>query len=167
MNKTPSSTYKIRFNDCDMFGHLNNARYLDYMINARQDHLQEEYNFDITEYYKNNIGWVAGSHEIVYLKPALYNEAVSIQSQLINADTFLLHVETIMTDADRKHVKAVMRTKLIPVNIQTGRRKAHKPELLEWVLSLIDTESDLKADFQERIKQVIHQSKQNNKIYLL
>ena len=162
MNKIPSSTYKIRFNDCDMFGHLNNARYLDYMINARQDHLQEHYNFDVTEYYKNNIGWVAGSHEIVYLRPALYNELVSIQSQLIHADTFMLHVETIMADENSRNIKAVMRTKLIPVNIKTGRREPHMPELLQWAQSLIDTESGVKADFQERIKQVLQQAKQNH-----
>ena len=29
-----------RFSDCDPFGHLNNARYIDYFINAREDHLR-------------------------------------------------------------------------------------------------------------------------------
>ena len=52
MNKSPNSNYKIRFNDCDMFGHLNNSRYLDYLINAREDHLKDYYSFDFTEYYK-------------------------------------------------------------------------------------------------------------------
>ena len=54
MNKHPNSIYKIRFNDCDMFGHLNNARYIDYLINARQDHLKDEYNFDFLEISENH-----------------------------------------------------------------------------------------------------------------
>ena len=162
MNKTPSSTYKIRFNDCDMFGHLNNARYLDYMINAREDHLKEHYNFNMAESYKNDAGWVAGSHEIVYMRPAVYNEIVSIQSQLIYADNFMLHVEIVMTDEIQKHIKAVMRTKLIPVNIKTGRRDPHKPGFLEWVSSLIDKDADVEADFQERIKQLSQQFKKTN-----
>ena len=41
MNKNPNLDYKIRFNDGDLFGHLNNSRYLDYFINAREDHLKE------------------------------------------------------------------------------------------------------------------------------
>jgi YbgC/YbaW family acyl-CoA thioester hydrolase len=163
MNKTPSSNYKIRFNDCDMFGHLNNARYLDYMINAREDHLKDDYNFNINAYYQNDLGWVAGSHEIVYLRPAIYNEIVSIQSQLINADDFFLHVEIVMKDTDKRHIKAVMRTKLIPVNIKTGRKEPHQPEFLEWAKSLIDNEYDLKSDFQERIKQLTAELK-NTKI---
>ena len=29
----------VRFQDCDPFGHLNNARYIDYFLNARQDQI--------------------------------------------------------------------------------------------------------------------------------
>jgi acyl-CoA thioesterase FadM len=43
MELTPKSFYTIRFGDCDLFGHLNNARYLDYFINAREEHLKERY----------------------------------------------------------------------------------------------------------------------------
>ena len=53
MEKTPKSRDKIRFTDCDMFGHLNNSRYLDYLINAREDHLKDFYNFDFNQYYRN------------------------------------------------------------------------------------------------------------------
>lgn len=28
-----------RFQDCDPFSHLNNARYIDYFLNAREDQL--------------------------------------------------------------------------------------------------------------------------------
>ena len=41
------STTHIRFQDCDPFGHLNNAQYLDYFMNAREDHLLANYAFDI------------------------------------------------------------------------------------------------------------------------
>ena len=37
MNKTPHSFYTIRFTDCDLFGHLNNGRYIDYLLNARKN----------------------------------------------------------------------------------------------------------------------------------
>ncbi len=34
-NKEPETQIVIRFQDCDPFGHLNNARYIDYFVNAR------------------------------------------------------------------------------------------------------------------------------------
>ena len=33
MNKEVSTTVKIRFSDCDPIGHLNNVKYLEYMLN--------------------------------------------------------------------------------------------------------------------------------------
>lgn len=47
MIKTPESRVKVRFPDCDPFNHLNNSRYLDYIMTARGDQLIEHYGFDI------------------------------------------------------------------------------------------------------------------------
>lgn len=155
MNKTPKSNYKIRFNDCDMFGHLNNSRYLDYLINAREDHLKDEYNFDINYYYKNDLAWVIGTHEIAYIRPAVYNEIVSIQSTLLQVDSELLHVETIMMNEKQDHLKAIMRSKLIPINIKTGRKEQHNPEFLEWARTLVTDAIETQTNIQDRIKQLL------------
>jgi YbgC/YbaW family acyl-CoA thioester hydrolase len=157
MNKTPSSNYKIRFNDCDMFGHLNNARYVDYMINAREDHLKEQYNFDFGQYYKNDLGWFFAGHEIVYLRPAAYNEIVVIQSSLIDVRVDLLIVEVLMLNETKDRLKAMMRSKLVPVNIKTGRKGKHPNEFMNWALALIDGETIIHNDFQERVKHVTKQ----------
>ena len=42
-----SSTAVIRFQDCDPYAHLNNGRYLDYFMNAREDQLLKMYGFNI------------------------------------------------------------------------------------------------------------------------
>ena len=50
MKKLPNtlqSTVKIRFQDCDPFNHLNNAAYLNYFVNAREDQILEQYGIDI------------------------------------------------------------------------------------------------------------------------
>lgn len=159
INKTPVSVYKIRFNDCDMFGHLNNARYLDYLINAREDHLKDHHNFDINHYYKNDFAWVINSHEIVYIRPAVYNEMVAIQSTLLNIENDSLHVETMMMNENKDHIKAIMRSKLIPINIKTGRREQHLPEFMDWAKTLVNTEIDLSKNFQERTMELLSEFK--------
>jgi hypothetical protein len=50
MNTLPKvleSTSVIRFQHCDPFNHLNNAEYLNYMVNAREDQLIKFYDIDI------------------------------------------------------------------------------------------------------------------------
>ena len=159
MNREPNSKYKIRFNDCDLFGHLNNSRYLDYFINAREDHLKEHYNLDLTAYYKNDLAWLVGSHEIVYLRPAIYNEVVTIQSALLFADNEFLHLETIMMNEKQSHLKAIMRTKLIPVNTKTGKKEQHQPEFMEWAKAVENTEINSYKNLQIRIKHLLSELK--------
>ena len=55
------SSHLIRFPDCDPFNHLNNARYLDYFINAREDQVWDAYGINITTWQKPRVkaGWWA------------------------------------------------------------------------------------------------------------
>ena len=46
MDKILSTKIKIRFQDCDPFNHLNNAKYIDYFLNVREDQILENYNID-------------------------------------------------------------------------------------------------------------------------
>ena len=149
--KNPASTHKIRFSDCDMFGHLNNSRYLDYLIDAREDHLKETYNFDLKDYYKNNSGWVIKSHEIEYVHPAYYDEIVSIQSNLLHVEEQLIYVELLMMNKEQTHLKAVMRSKLVPINLKTGKKETHQSEFLEWAKSVVNKNAMEQLTLQERV----------------
>lgn len=155
MNINPNSKYKIRFPDCDMFGHLNNSRYLDYLISAREDHLKDFYNFDFNEYYRNNLVWVISSHEIIYLRPALFNEIVTIQSSLLNLDTYSLYLEIIMMNEQQNQLKAIMRSRLIPINIITGRKVKHNAEFMKWGKTIQNTAINHQESIQDRIKQLL------------
>lgn len=158
MNKTPSSVYTVRFSDCDLFGHLNNARYIDYFLNAREDHLKVTYNLDLTNFYKKGTGWVVGGHEISYLKPAAYNEKVIIQTALIQADTDQLLVEMIMMNENQTHIKSVMWTRFYHVNLKTAQKENHAEEFMQFAQSVeIKTDGKLE-NYRQRVKEIIEQA---------
>ncbi len=154
MEKTPSSCYKIRFSDCDPFGHLNNARYLDYFLNAREDHLKDYYQLELKEYYSQGISWLVGAHEINYLKPADYDEKVCITTSLINVHDDMLQVEMFMTDEKQSHLKSILRTKFIPVNIRTGKREKHSEAFMIFAKS-IENPTAGSQSMQERLKELL------------
>ena len=98
--KVLESKTLVRFQDCDPFGHLNNARYIDYFMNARTDHLRDNYEFEIFAWGKETgESWVVTKTKIAYLWPAGISEEVTIRTRLIHFDTSLLRVEAIMLDA--------------------------------------------------------------------
>lgn len=164
MTKNPNSIYKIRFSDCDMFGHLNNSRYLDYLINAREDHLKDQHDFDMNSYYKNGLAWVVSSHEIAYLRPAVYNELVVIQSTLLHVDNEFLQVETMMMNEEKNHLKAIMRSKLIPINMKTGKKEPHQAEFMDWAKKLENEEINPDHNLQDRIKHLLAEFKEINRV---
>jgi YbgC/YbaW family acyl-CoA thioester hydrolase len=159
MNKTPSSAYVIRFSDCDPFGHLNNARYLDYFNNAREDHLKEAYQMDLSELYKKGTGWLAVSHNITYIKPASFNEQVHIQSALLQADASNLLVEFQMMNAARTHLKALMWTRYVPVSLSTGKKDVHTPEFMDFLLSLVLDDVPVEKGHAERLTALLTELK--------
>lgn len=127
------SSYTIRFSDCDPFRHLNNARYIDYFLNAREDHLRDHYQMDLADFYRKGMGWVVLQHEIIYLRPASFNENVSVLSGLLDSGPAHLHVEMLMLDSSQKQLKALMHTKFVPVSLTTGKKEPHTAEFMEFI----------------------------------
>ncbi|MCW3128127.1 MAG: thioesterase [Bacteroidetes bacterium] len=154
MEKHPQSSYTVRFNDCDPLGHLNNSRYLDYFINAREDHLKSAYGIDLTKYYQKGQAWVVGHHEILYKKPAVYNEEVLIRTSLIDLSDYHLTIEAVMYDKDGSHIKAVQWTSLVSINSQNGRKEAHDPEFMDFARSVHDSSVDLAQGVRARVAQL-------------
>ncbi len=131
LQKTWETEYLIRFPDCDPFNHLNNSRYLDYFINAREDHLLKFHQFNIYQLaQEKGVSWVVSEHQIVYLKPALLMETVIIQSTLIRMDESEITVEMTMRSQDKAHLKAFLWTKFVHFNLKTQRREIHSADLM-------------------------------------
>lgn len=143
-NKTPIGTRVIRFQDCDPFGHLNNAKYIDYMINVREDHLMNEYGLNVFAMAQvDKRSWLVGHNEIVYLKPASVMEEVVIQTALIDFTDRYVKAEMVMMDKSKSHVKAVLWTKFYHFDFKMGQGVQHHDELMGLFDELkIDVELD-------------------------
>jgi acyl-CoA thioester hydrolase len=154
LQKTLESEYLIRFPDCDPFNHLNNSRYLDYFINAREDHLLTFHHFNIYDLAREKgISWVVSKNQIVYMKPALLMETVVIQSTLIRMDEREIEVEMVMWNHNKSGMKAFLWTTFVHFNLKTQKREMHSEDLMNafqpYCISLPSSIS-----FEKRIEQI-------------
>jgi YbgC/YbaW family acyl-CoA thioester hydrolase len=133
MDNYLQSFYTVRFSDCDPFRHLNNARYIDYFLNAREDHLKDHYNMDLAEFYRKGLGWVILNHEIIYLRPASFNEKICIKTALLDAGPEHLQLEALMLDEKQRQLKSIMHTRFIPINLATGKKEPHAADFMEFL----------------------------------
>lgn len=131
LQKVLESQATIRFQDCDPFNHLNNARYLDYFINAREDQVLKHYDLDIYNVaMTTGVGWVVGRSQIAYFKPAKLMEQVVIQSQLIAYGQRDITVEMRMLNAGQTHVKAFLWINFVHFKLATGKSEVHADQFL-------------------------------------
>jgi len=130
-NKIPESCHIIRFPDCDPFNHLNNSRYIDYFINAREDHLMKVYDFDIYGYtMQTGKSWVVAQNQIAYLSPAILMEKVYIQSTVLEWNDNDLLVEMRMWDEEKSKLKSLLWTRFIHFDLKNKKRIAHNEYLV-------------------------------------
>lgn len=133
MIKTPESRVKVRFPDCDPFNHLNNSRYLDYIMTARGDQLIEHYGFDIYRLAREKaLGWVMAQTQIAYLEPAGLMEEVLIRTRLIGFSGKSLHMEGLMLNSEGTRIKAVMWTRLVHVSLLSGSSQPHPEDMMAF-----------------------------------
>ncbi len=137
--KIPTKVYPIRFQDCDPFRHLNNSKYLDYFVNAREDHLMEYYDMNLaTIAVKMGVSWVVSMHNIAYLRPAKMMEKVLIESQLIEYSNKAIRFEMRMWDIDKTEVKSVNWTELVHIDMKTQRPTDHSEHFSKLFTSIIE-----------------------------
>ena len=155
--KILESKAKIRFQDCDPFNHLNNASYINYMINAREDQIEQNYKLDIFSLAKKQgISWVVGTNQIAYLKPALLMEEVVIDSQLITFSENQLRVEIRMWNNPKTELKAILWSTFVHYNLLQQKRWNHSDQLIE-LFQNVHTPVGV-ANFEERILELKTQS---------
>lgn len=154
LEKILESKLKIRFPDCDPFNHLNNSRYIDYIINAREDQILDHYNFDIYKMAREQgISWVVAENQIAYLSPAMLMETVTIQTQLIYCDDKSLLFEGLMWNEEKTMLKTVLWTKLVHFNLKTLKSHAHSEELMQLFRQIENPIPDY-SGFDNRVKQL-------------
>lgn len=154
LSKVWESKALIRFPDCDPFNHLNNARYIDYFINAREDHIMANLKINIYHYAaQEGKGWVVSKNQIAYLKPAFLMETVIIDSTLLHADDKEVFVEMKMWSEKKDKLKAVLWSNFVHINMKTVKPESHSKELMD-MFKPVENPLPEAVSFDERVEQL-------------
>jgi YbgC/YbaW family acyl-CoA thioester hydrolase len=161
MLKEITTQTKIRFVDCDPIGHLNNAKYIDYMLNAREDHVEAQFGFSYEQYtQKTGCTWIAIQNEIAYLKELRYNTQVNITSRLIDINERISKIEVTITNLDNTITHAVLWASAIYFNMKTRKSELLPSEDYLFYQSFINSPPE--QNFSDRVAFYRQQNKIKN-----
>lgn len=155
-NREPHSSMIVAFKDCDAFGLLYNVRYLDYILDARSEHLLKFYNFDYNkELQRSKETWVIQGHQITYLEPSRVHEPITIRTRIFHFNSNVVRFEGLVLNQDMSRLKALMWTKMSYINLTRGAAIPH-PENITNFLSSIRAIDDIPEalDYDARVIQL-------------
>jgi thioesterase-3 len=121
----PSITdIKVRGYHLDLFGHVNNARFLEFLEEARWEFV--EGTMDLTEWQKRGIGFSIVNININYKRPAFMGETIEVRTSMaklgktsgtVHQKIVLKGTETLIVDADVTFVMVdINKNKPIPLD---------------------------------------------------
>ena len=153
-SKVWESKHLVRFPDCDPFNHLNNARYIDYFINAREDQIMANLNLNIYQLAaQQGTSWVVSRNQIAYLKPAFLMETVVIDSTILRLGEKDVLVEMKMWNEKKDKLKALLWVNFVHINLKTQRPEPH-PESLLALFRPFENPLPQPVPFEQRVEEL-------------
>ncbi len=112
-------TIRVRGYHCDFYGHLNHARYLELLEEARWSYLED--NLDLQDWKEKSLGIVVASLTINYLRPVPADTLLDIHSAMgeMGAKTGIINQEMKNQATGKRMADAVVTFAVI--DTRTGR----------------------------------------------
>ena len=120
---------KVRGYHLDMYQHVNNARYLEFLEEARWHYVESKLN--LQEWMNKGLGFVVVNININYRKPASLNQILEIKSEMarishksatIRQQIFLEETTVVIADAE---------VTFVIIDIHSGKAVALEGEIMD------------------------------------
>lgn len=72
--------YRVRPDDIDMFQHVHNSKYFDYVLAARYDQMRDCYGVSMEQFMDAGYGWVVRTAHVDYKRPLTMGKEFSVET---------------------------------------------------------------------------------------
>ncbi|MES2810663.1 MAG: acyl-CoA thioesterase [Bacteroidota bacterium] len=83
---TFSTDYRVRPDDIDMFRHVHNSKYFDYVQAARFDQMEQCYGMSMDVFFNQGWGWIVRSVFIDYKRPLILGDYFTVTTGIETID---------------------------------------------------------------------------------
>lgn len=81
-----TSELKVRPDDIDMFNHVHNSKYFDYVLAARYEQMELCYGMSMNEFLEQGYGWVVKTAHVEFKRPLTLGERFTVTTGVISMD---------------------------------------------------------------------------------
>lgn len=92
-----TTEHKVRPDDIDMFNHVHNSKYFDYVLAARYEQMEQHYGMPMEAFLQDGFGWVVKSVQIHFKRPLTLGDVFCVTTGIVEINengcrvTFEIH----------------------------------------------------------------------------
>ncbi|MGB4774024.1 MAG: acyl-CoA thioesterase [Daejeonella sp.] len=136
MNALPSystfiNEFKVRPDDIDMFNHVHNSKYFDYVLAARYEQMETCYGMAMEEFLSQGYGWVVRTAFVDYKRPLGLGNVFTVQTGIETINTKGCRVKFEIRIKKTNKVACDGWFDYVMIDIKSGKGMAISEEMIE------------------------------------
>ncbi|MEO8794246.1 MAG: acyl-CoA thioesterase [Daejeonella sp.] len=125
------SEFKVRPDDIDMFNHVHNSTYFDYVLAARYEQMETCYGMPMEEFMEQGYGWVVRAAFVDYKRPLGLGDLFTVETgiETINAKGCRVKFEIKIKKSNKVACDGYF--DYVMIDIKSGRGMKVSEEMIE------------------------------------
>ena len=126
-----SSEFKVRPDDIDMFNHVHNSTYFDYVLAARYDQMERCYGMSMEEFIKQGYGWVVRTAFVDYKRALSLGDVFVVSTGIVSINAKGCRVQFEIKKIKTNKVVCDGWFDYVMIDIQSGKSAKVFDEIIE------------------------------------
>ena len=122
---------KVRPDDIDMFNHVHNSIYFDYVLAARYEQMEQYYGMSMEEFLQQGYGWVVKTAYIDYKRPLTLGDTFLVTTGIVEFHEIGCRVEFDIRNKKTGKLCCDGWFNYVMIDIKTGRSTKVTGEMIE------------------------------------
>jgi YbgC/YbaW family acyl-CoA thioester hydrolase len=126
-----TSILQVRPDDIDMFQHVHNSKYFDYVLAARYEQMETAYGMSMEDFMNAGYGWVVKTAHVNFIRPLTMGETFSVATGILSIDEKGARVSFDIISKKTGKLCSDGWFDYVLIDIKSGRSKPITTEMLE------------------------------------
>ena len=122
---------RVRPDDIDMFQHVHNSKYLDYVLAARYEQMETCYGMSMEQFMAEGYGWVVKTAHVNFIRPLTLGEAFSVTTGIVSMDEKSARVTYEIISFKSGKLCSDGWFEYVLINLKTGRSMPITPAMID------------------------------------
>lgn len=126
-----TTQHKVRPDDIDMFNHVHNSKYLDYVLAARYEQMEIYYGMPMEFFLELGFGWVVKTAKINYKRALGLSDIFEVSTNILEINKNGCRVIFEIKNTKTQKISTDGYFDFVMINIKTGKSVALNDQMIE------------------------------------